>query len=401
VVHRSNPIPETLEPVPGFGTLCIYKTPSSSFYQARCYMGRIVKRTLKTDKRSVAMEAAKEFYHDCLLKKRKREPITFSGTFKKVVGDLLETDRARVARGERKESLIRDGEYITDKLIEFFNKHHVRTIDFQRIQEYVREMEAKKPRPSAATIKNHLVWLHKVLTHAVMMKLAESVPVFPKIQRKDNPRPWLTDQQYTNLLEACTAVVGTIPEKTYRPITKELRLLTAFLVNTFLRPPDLKNMRHEDVTLAEHERIKVLKIYAQSKVESSTVVSRPLAVTVYDRLSKLHKDMGYGDSQDFIFFPELKDRGYAFQCLRLQFNAALTKANLKKDSRGKPRTLYSLRHSAIMFRLLNAGKLDYATFSTNCRTSIPMLERFYLSHLKAEMNMEGMVRQGPGPGSQT
>jgi hypothetical protein len=124
-------------------------------------------------------------------------------------------------------------------------------------------------------------------------------------------------------------------------------------------------------------------------------------VTVYERLKTLHKKLGYGKPQDFIFLPELTERDYAFQCLRLQFNAALTKANLKKDSSGKRRTLYSLRHSAIMFRLLNAGKLDYATFSNNCRTSIPMLERFYLSHLKAEMNMEGMVRQGPGPGSQT
>jgi len=95
MIYRSNPIPETLETVEGFGTLCIYKTPSSSFYQARCYMGRIIKKTLKTDKRSIALEAAKEFYHECLLKKRKGEPITFSGDAALAAGGAGACHRSR------------------------------------------------------------------------------------------------------------------------------------------------------------------------------------------------------------------------------------------------------------------------------------------------------------------
>jgi hypothetical protein len=48
MIYRSNPIPETLETVEGFGTLCIYKTPSSSFYQARCYMGSLLSSSTST-----------------------------------------------------------------------------------------------------------------------------------------------------------------------------------------------------------------------------------------------------------------------------------------------------------------------------------------------------------------
>jgi hypothetical protein len=142
MVHRSNPIPETLEYIDGFGTLCIYRTPSSNVYQMRCYLGRIIKRSAKTDKRSTAIAQAKEFYHDCLQKKANHEPLTSHTTFTKAVEDLLNEERARVKRGDRKASLTRDGEYITAKLTEHFSKYHIKDIDFEKIQDYVRSMES-------------------------------------------------------------------------------------------------------------------------------------------------------------------------------------------------------------------------------------------------------------------
>jgi hypothetical protein len=76
-----------------------------------------------------------------------------------------------------------------------------------------------------------------------------------------------------------------------------------------------------------------------------------------------------------------------FQTMRLQFNYVLDKAGLKKSDGETPRTLYSLRHSAVMFALYETD-IDTFTLAKNCRTSEQMIERFYASHAEAERNIE-------------
>jgi len=55
---------------------------------------------------------------------------------------------------------------------------------------------------------------------------------------------------------------------------------------------------------------------------------------------------------------------------------------------GEKRSLYSLRHTAITFRLLYGKGIDLLTLARNARTSVEMIERFYSSNLTAEMNID-------------
>ena len=55
---------------------------------------------------------------------------------------------------------------------------------------------------------------------------------------------------------------------------------------------------------------------------------------------------------------------------------------------GQNRTLYSLRHSAMTFRLLYGRRVDLLTLARNARTSVEMVEKFYSSNLSAEMNID-------------
>jgi hypothetical protein len=52
------------------------------------------------------------------------------------------------------------------------------------------------------------------------------------------------------------------------------------------------------------------------------------------------------------------------------------------------RTLYSLRHSSIMFRLLYGQAIDTLTLARNARTSPEMIDRFYAAPLQGEMNID-------------
>jgi hypothetical protein len=68
------------------------------------------------------------------------------------------------------------------------------------------------------------------------------------------------------------------------------------------------------------------------------------------------------------------------------------------DHLDRKRTLYSLRHTAIMYRLLYGQGIDTLTLARNARTSVQMIERFYASSLTGEMNV-GMLhskRSGAG-----
>ncbi len=72
----------------------------------------------------------------------------------------------------------------------------------------------------------------------------------------------------------------------------------------------------------------------------------------------------------------------------LHFRRLLEATNLRIGKRGQVRTLYSLRHTSIMFRLLYGRGIDLLTMARNARTSVEMIEKFYASELSAEMNVD-------------
>jgi hypothetical protein len=99
------------------------------------------------------------------------------------------------------------------------------------------------------------------------------------------------------------------------------------------------------------------------------------------------KAQGYGAPDDYVFFPEVKNRRLVLDIVGWCFNWILKDLNLKQGPHGNDRTFYSLRHSAITFRLIYGGNIDLLTLARNARTSVEMIEKFYASTLSAEMNV--------------
>jgi len=61
------------------------------------------------------------------------------------------------------------------------------------------------------------------------------------------------------------------------------------------------------------------------------------------------------------------------------------RADLDTDAYGQRHTTYSLRHRALCFQILKTGGSDLLSLAKNARTSVDMLEKFYLSHLTPRM----------------
>lgn len=69
---------------------------------------------------------------------------------------------------------------------------------------------------------------------------------------------------------------------------------------------------------------------------------------------------------------------------------ALEASGFGLDEFGKKRTLYSLRHTALMFRLLQGDNVDLLMLSRNAGTGVDQLDRFYLSHADPAMKVENL-----------
>jgi integrase len=385
--HRTTAIHGSKIPIPSYPeTLRLYKIPASAFFQVKARVNGVrVKRSTKTENLSEAIAFAKAFYNELLVKAAQKQPLVESKNFEKVVESLIAEDQGRVDRSERSEHLVRDAKSIFRELIRFFKTYHVRDIGYDQIQQFI----ASKKDIKTNTLKNYLIFLRKALKHAHKKGLLDKLPIFPTLTIKANPRGWFTTEQYRKLRDSIKACEGQTAKKTHIPIGRELGLLTTFLVNTFLRPPDIKNLRNRDIEIVDTADQKFLRIRAASKVVPAPVISMANGVDIYRQLLALHK--GVDGPDDFVFFPQFKNRAYAFQTMRLQFNHVLQKAGLK-FSGAVPRTLYSLRHTAIMFRLTKGENLDLLTLAKNCRTSVEMLEKFYASHLTPEMNVQKLQR---------
>ena len=96
--------------------------------------------------------------------------------------------------------------------------------------------------------------------------------------------------------------------------------------------------------------------------------------------------------------PHAGTRDSAIKSLAKQFDIVLALTSLKISNVGEPRSLYSLRHSSIMFRLMFGRAVDTLTLARNARTSPEMIDRFYAAPLQAEMNVgELQSKRRPRP----
>jgi integrase len=126
----------------------------------------------------------------------------------------------------------------------------------------------------------------------------------------------------------------------------------------------------------------------ESKKHDKPIVTMQGAVFVYDKLREYHQKNDQAAPTDFLFFPTLRDRTHLLLYLGWQFMFIQRLTKMERNvANGMKRTIYSLRHTAITFRLLYGGNIDLLTLARNARTSVEMVEKFYSSNLTAEMNI--------------
>lgn len=415
--HRTTPL--QLTHIPNYPKkLVIYKLAASSYWWVRYYIdGKIVRRSTKTESKAEAIKFAKSFYDELMLRRASGLAVTKQSRFDICASSMLVAMKAQLARNEITQPTYDIAVYrLKASVLPYFGQRDVADIHYEQLESYLGQLSHQTPKLTPSTIQSYMKLVHKVLNYAYKRRLLNAIPHFPTVQVADNPRGYFTTQEYRLLWSRARSLIGKRFE--YRKlkdaegkeqlgqyfeagttalgrkvrvveITRELTELIVFMVNSYVRPTDIKNLKHKHVEVIRNEHTYLRLTLPVSKKHDKPIVTMPFAVTIYERLTAHNKATGRSvGAEDYVFFPNYAKRDHALKQLQRQFDVLMANLGIGQGLNGEERTIYSLRHTCIMYRLMYGEKMDVLTLARNARTSPEMIDRFYASQLKGEDNID-------------
>jgi integrase len=258
---------------------------------------------------------------------------------------------------------------------------------------------------SSTTVSQYLVVVRKLLKLAVRHGFLRELPEMPEVKVANRPRSMLSLVEYGALIKTAHRLerqqtlapelksTGGHRERFWvaprnRCLPPDMAWAIRFMVNSFVRPGDIRQLKHKHVRVVRSESTYLRLTLPETKKHDAPVVTLRPAVQVYEVALARAQAKGLGGPDDYVFLPGETDRVYALAVLGFWFKWVMREAGVATvDVLGRDRTLYCLRHTSIMFRLLYGQGIDMLTLARNARTSVQMIERFYASALDGEMNV--------------
>lgn len=317
-----------------------------------------------------------------------------------IAEEAIAREKFRVFSGEIAAMSSKNFEYrVRGTLIPIFGSRLLPEINYLDLVHLNEELARRNL--SSISISQYFQDLKKIFNYAIAFNLIEKIPLFPKIKKKSKPRGSFTVGEYRKLIVTARILAKKNDEEKKRnhrftangvyaksdTVPSEMESIIRIMVNGFMRPSDIFQMKHKHVTVVKGEYHYLrLQLPETKRHLEQTVTLRP-AVKVYEKIKKESGKKGLSEAEDYLFFPEIENRLTAGRVISMNFNKILNHSGLKKGIRGQMRSLYCLRHTAIMNRLLYGRGIDLLTLARNSRTSVQMIEQFYASELRSEMNV--------------
>jgi hypothetical protein len=417
--ERTVPIPATITPVPGYPSkLSVFKMAASKYWQVRCWIaGRTHRRSTQTQSLRMAQSFARTFYEQLLAQRASLHcktsticsvvlndtpTIKPNMTFAAIAAQMMANEQARVERGEFSRGSFKVLRNRLDAhILPRWGKLSPTTIDHAQLLSFTQYLSKSL---STITVSQYLVAVRKVLSMAVAVDLLDKLPEFPKVKVQTNSRGAFTPTEYWQIMRTARQLQQTRHPDSDSTLRKNYRLRTAesvmppdvawvigFMVNSFIRPSDLKTLKHRHVEVVRNGNTYLRLNLPKTKSHSRPIVTLQPAVRIYKQLSQHYATKNLAEPDDYLFLPHLRDRAYAHWVLSFYFNWVLAHTGLKLGAHGQERSLYSLRHSSITFRLLYGQGIDLLTLARNARTSVDMINQHYASTVTGEQNI-GMLQ---------
>jgi hypothetical protein len=339
-------------------------------------------------------------YQSRLISEKSYKTEVCGPTFGDMCDRLLIKEAVRVKRREfAPRSLVMLRSRLSRYVLPFFGSRLVTQISSSDLEEFLTYLYEFNL--SDITINQYFNALRKVLTHAFDIELIDKLPRFPKLKMNSIPRGGFTVTEYLKVLRYAKTHRTSDEEihvKTHRDtkdgiyshkeqLPFEFAWLIGFMVNSFIRPVDVKLIQHQHVEIVRGKYIYLRLTLPETKKHTTQIVTLFPAVRIYEKLVAYMAKRDLAKPTDYLFLPEILDREAASYLITRDIRKVLIGTDLRKGHLNQNKTLYSLRHTAITFRLLYGKGIDLLTLARNARTSVEMIERFYASQLTPEMNI--------------
>ena len=344
-------------------------------------------------------------YLDKVNSAQDRSSFERQNSFEWLAGKLIDNEWIRVERGELSATSVGIQKNRLDAhVLPFFRYIPPTQVTHLVIDDFVARLT--KHELGTTTISQSLVVVRKLLKLAVRHGLLKEVPEVPHIKIVQQPRSMLSLQEYAKICQTAwrLARLGQLAPKIKSTkghrdrfwveprnmkLAPDMFWVIRFMVNSFLRLGDLRELKHKHVTVVRGEDVYLRLKMPKTKSHDQAIVTMRPAVQIYESALKASLFEGYGHAEDYVFLPAEKDRNYALAVLGFWFKWVLREAGVAiHDEFGRLKTLYCLRHTSLMFRLLYGQGIDMLTLARNARTSVQMIEKFYASSLDGEMNVK-------------
>lgn len=395
---KSRSTPFDLQPVPGYPqTLQLYRIEASTLWQVRFYTsGKYIRKSTGTSQKREAIAFAKSLFDRVKLADRldiSMHPHTFKATVSNfLIWQKMEVNNGKLSERWHKE----DVNKLNHDMLSFFGPLDLKQINKSKIEQYFSAISER--RLSKSTLNKHVNLLRKLFKYAKSHEPSVTIPDFPAFGNDANPRPYFDEDSFGRMYGLAARWARTGYVSNYRVKGKSVRKLhftnefSHFIIiatNVFVRVSDLKDLKNKHVKLCGTGDNTYLEIFPpHSKTVSRSSVSMQIAVAYYAALLGAHAEEGLGGPDDFVFFPQHRNRKYAYEVIRRLFEHLLDKSGTRADPFGRHRTLYSLRHTALMNRFLYGDSIDIFLLAKNALTSVDMLEKFYLSHAETKTRIQ-------------
>ncbi len=404
---RNAPIKASMTTVEGLPSkLKIFRIAGSKYWQMRFYnLGRYTTQSLKTTDVEQAKTFATQVFQSFVDAGVYAPPSEASAFVQEntqqllhgLIEEVLQIEAEKVRRDEIKQaSYVMSQIRLEGLVFDFFKTQPLKKINAEVLSDFIAFLTRKNL--SASTIQGYMAQTRKLLKLMCRKEIIKTVPAFPSLKSQPNSRGAFTLTEYKAILRKSKQLREVTfsdwgprnkawIKSDYHQMPKEMNWLIRFMVYTFVRPGDIRQIKNRHIEIIRGNYRYLRLTLPEVKRHKAASVSLPPAVHIFEQVLAYQKSRGYGEPDDYVFFPEESNRRLVLDITGWAFNWILKDLVLKTGPHGTDRTLYSLRHTAITFRLIYGGNIDLLTLARNARTSVEMIDKFYASTLSAEMNI--------------
>lgn len=277
-------------------------------------------------------------------------------------------------------------------LIDYFQDTDVRSIKSSHFDKFIEQMTLNNKVLSKSTVRQHQNVFRKVLQmNDIQFHFNRLSQNLKKVRR----RSYFDFDEYRTIRDKSLELIDYEFKRksSYYKITEDLHDFIVFMINSSLRPTksEIFSLKHRHIKIKQtKKKTRYLEFVLNRKNKKMTIQTHSNCVYVYEKLLKRKKKDKDFSMNDYVFFNKYQKRRYCMLRVNILFNELLRLTDLKYDKVDNKRTIYSLRHSSIIFNC-NQQNVDLLDLSKRCDTSLKMIEDFYYSESQQDIKLQSFL----------